>query len=112
MDSEVLNLVTTVIALVTEIFAISGIISTRNASAAGFSNSFLNKIDVRVYKVLLISASWALLVVVWALATDYFGTAVMKSEIRTFISLLLSLPAVLIFSYAVKWLITDSSNKN
>lgn len=105
MNSDVLNFATAVIALAVEIFAALGIVSSSNANSTRLSLSFLSKIDIRVYKVLFVSASWALVVVVWALATDYFGSAVMKSEIRTFLSILLSLPSLLIFGYAVNWLL-------
>jgi len=112
MDSEILNLITASIALFTEVFAVVGIISKRNANRSGFSHSYLNAIDTRIYKVLFISASWALLVVVWALTTNYFGSAVMKSEVRTFYGILLSVPAAIIFVYALIWFFSDRTNEH
>ncbi|MCC2608008.1 hypothetical protein [Planctobacterium marinum] len=111
MDPEILNLITTSIALFTEVFAVVGIISKRNANRSGFSHSYLNAIDIKIYKVLFISASWALMVMVWALTTNYFGSAVMKSELRTFYGILLSVPAAIISVYALKWLFSDNTKK-
>lgn len=109
MDADILNLITALIAFATEVFSIVGIISSRNSINSGFSHPILNSIDIRTYKILFVSASWALLVVVWALGTDYFGSAVMDSEIKTFFAILLSLPATIVFGYSLKWFISTDN---
>lgn len=110
MDSEVLTALTAVLAFITELIAVFGIISKRGNSNEGISLSFLNGIHIKVYKFLAFSSAWALIVAVWALAVDFFGAAVMDSEIMEFLALLLSAPALLLFAYSIKWLLrTDAS---
>ena len=108
MDSEVIGLVSAILAISAEVMAVAGLISKRNQKHRGFYFPFLNTLHKKFYEFIFVSASWVLLVLVVVFGFNIYGAAFMDSEIKELIAWMLSLPVLILFLFSLKHLFKDN----
>ena len=104
MDSSTLSIIASIFVIVGESLGLLGYISKRNQGNNRFTFNILNILSKKFYAYLLASATWVLLVLIWHLGFNPFGSHVTDKDFGKLLAAMLSFPVIVAFLFSLRLL--------